>query len=255
MVFDEAGEAVTNNSFSEAEESRRKLLRPLPPSLSLTKGTVMNHHIKAAHLRISHIIAIVFCLFTLASPTTFALEKARRMVTQEIVAPLIKEITGQDAANIELNADGSITFSHQGNTFLLTNLKRHSISGVASGSVTVFDKDGDLMQTVIFNRGISVVGDNQINFNATVLSAGGEVTGFYNGVMMGDRANSGIALVATTKDEGLTSSYSIDYKSTDLQSEGTGSTAAALVDDAAVIVVVVIFVLVTCVLFGWWGCN
>ena len=126
----------------------------------------MTRFLRVDHLKPSHVVATVLCLFTMATPMTFALQRGRQIAKEEVRrilgGPLLQQITGMDVGEIEVNGD-SITVTRSDGTCVFENISRLR-SGDASVSASIFDADNNWVKTITFNRGIRVVDDNRIDF-------------------------------------------------------------------------------------------
>lgn len=218
-----------------------------------------------------------------------ALERGRltavEHVKQQLAAggSLLRQLGGIDVA-YEVRRDGTITVTRPEGTYVFQNVTRHQ-SGKVSARVSVFDVNDILVDTIVFNRGLEVVNDNQINYRSVVVSPDGRIR-TENGSIVGLRDQAGEAIAFVDHGDGETAPVAVHFGSTGVDStdgshdrlititgmdtsDTQGSVAthdscekppgedgmvATVAGCAVVIVVVVLFVVVTCLIFGWWGC-
>lgn len=225
-------------------------------------------------MRAGHVMAAVFSLSVCLFPAPFAFAQA-----EQITGTLLEQITGMDIGTVKLVGNDFTITRRDGSRYVFENV-RHEF-GNASAIVYVYDANGTLTDTVAFDRGIQVVDDNRIDFEAQITLAGTDAialsgTTFEGQNILGgkDATLSGsltglksktYTAVGSINEAGESRAFIVDYSGID-DSTKAGSSLISLVsmdddaarlclmDDIIIVVVVVLFVAVTCLLFGWWGC-
>ncbi len=235
----------------------------------------------------SQIIATVFALMTMACPMAFAKERGKQLARQVLQqmspglaqlstvferprtsVPILDQITNLNVGEPSI-VGNTITLDRPEATYVFTDMAFDE-SGV-SGTVTVYDLQGEVTSVMEISK-LTLPDDNTVSYSVGILA--GENAWTEDGVLTGV-GDAGNAVVAVSTDGGETTQTTrINFRGLDVSqaSVATGETcpitpqdgsnifsggeggAASFVACAIVVVVVVLGVLITCLLFGWWGC-
>lgn len=203
----------------------------------------------------SQVVAMVFSLFWATCPTVFGLERGKQIAKNVIrnVRPesLLDQIKSIRVPNFTV-LENSIEIPRSEGKYVFNDLSFNN--GVASGSISVYDINNVLVATLDLTR-LTMLNNNRIDYSISMADQN-QIVHNIDGIFVG--GNKQKATVLSSVDGEETRSMAVDYSGLTTNGGVTVSAdnvvAAAIVDDAIIIVVVVVFVLITCALFGWWGC-
>ncbi len=239
-------------------------------------------------------VATVFVLGCMTCPMAFAVERGKqegKRVAREILSravgieqadSLLSQLGRMNLGTIisSNTASNVLTLERPDGTYVFDNLARDANGGL-SGTVTFYNPNGDKTGEIDISH-VMIVDDNRIDFSVTVSTPNEQQT--VNGTIVGMAP--GQAIVVTSADGEGTRPSLVSFETPTVVGSSTTSaspvvitaTAMTAVDSdpggiasggwwewtlcavgfttcAVVIVVVVAFVAVTCLAFGWFGCD
>lgn len=217
-------------------------------------------------------LAMAFALISAAIPMSVALAQGEQ-AAEQVAGSLMSELTGMDVGRISLHKSGNdfTVLRPDGSSYEFTNVVRHHNG--ASGTVSMYNPKGVLIDSFTIHNGTNVPDQNKINF---AVSSNGALT---TGSITGLKSFPNQAIASIDKD-GLSELFRVDYAGLDttrvvgtsrvdrIGSVQRGQNADQLIAVSSmemttrgdpltgllIIVVVIIFVGATCLMFGWWGC-
>lgn len=221
----------------------------------------------------SQVVATVFALGWATCPMVFAAERGKqegKRVAREIVSRLVEveqadslldQITAMNIGNYIVG--DVISLERPEGTYIFDQVIRNAVGGV-SGIVTEYNLDGE--RVADYNiANVAIPDDNRINFSISVSTP--NMDWVEDGALVGLQSDPGKAVALVSVDGGDSRLSLVDFSG--LAVSGSQAVAPSLITvtqfpdsqggvaaiGVVVVVVCVLFIAVTCLIFGWWGCD
>lgn len=230
-------------------------------------------------MRIGRTFATAFALVWATCPMLFAIEKGKQIAKREMARlvrtmspPLLDRLAAMNVGEITMSND-FITLKRPEATYVFDLGTLAFESGVASGLVAIHNNwNGEKVGEINISK-VSAPDNNRIDFSATMSTLNEQRT--ESGTLIGLGQDRAVAMTSVNGED--TSPWLVSFDEPAASSVDSPVIAPTLVivtdlspaSDAGaadgeiaswtwglgIIIGVVLFIGITCLVFGWWGCD